>query len=201
MGDILLMGGGALARDYVEMFGAERFAGAFVESEFDHPDLDGLPIYSSLKDFGNRSYVLAVSDVSLRRRFEITAAEAGMRPCSPLVSDRAVVAGSARIGAGCVICHHAVIGPRCIFDQNVLIMHNVVVGHDSRLHQNCIVCAGASLGGGVILHDGCFIGPNGAIAPQLSIAANSFLAAGAVCLRDVERTSLVVGNPSRVVGR
>jgi sugar O-acyltransferase (sialic acid O-acetyltransferase NeuD family) len=201
MNNILLMGSGALAVDLLDMFGSEAFAGAYVDAGYELTGLGELPRCHDLADSARRGqrYLLAVADSAQRLRFSEVAEAAGLRPCEPMVSVHAVVAQSARLDAGVVVAHFAVVGPAARLMSHVLVMHNAVIGHDSVLHHNCVICAGASIAGGVHVGAGSFVGPNAVIAPKVRIAAGSFLSAGTACLRHVDEPSVLIGNPARRV--
>jgi acetyltransferase-like isoleucine patch superfamily enzyme len=54
-----------------------------------------------------------------------------------------------------------------------------------------------NLYGTIRIHPNCVIGSNAIILPRVSIGPNSIVGAGSVVTRDVERDTVVAGNPAR----
>jgi UDP-3-O-[3-hydroxymyristoyl] glucosamine N-acyltransferase len=200
MESILLIGAGALASDLIDMFGPGRFAGAYVDPEYRRGDeLDGVPVYSHWTQAAAVAshYLLAVSSIEHRERAMALAADAGLIAASPMVSPCARVARSAELERGCVVAHFSAVGPQARVAANGLLMHGVVLGHNSVLEANVVVCAGVSIGGYVEIGSRSFIGTNAVLAPKIHLGPDSFVAAGAACLRSAPARSLLIGNPAR----
>ncbi len=77
-----------------------------------------------------------------------------------IVSPFSYVSGSAVIGEGSIVMHHALInagsriGNNCIINSKALIEHDVTVG------DHCHISTGSILNGGVSVNDNSFIGSN-----------------------------------------
>jgi len=200
MEKILLIGAGALACDFIDLFGQDRFVAAYVDPQFAQGDsVDGVPICTDWQQAVRLAshYVLAVSSIDHRERARSLAAEAGLELASPFVSPTARVAKSATLARGSAIGHFAVIGPAAQLGSDCLIMHGAVVGHDSRIEDNVVVCAGVCIGGYATVGARSFVGTNAVLAPKVSVGSNSFIAAGAACLRDAPEKSRLIGNPAK----
>lgn len=197
---LVLLGGGALARVLVDMFGRERFTAVYVEPGHPAAPIAGLPLLHELaaaRALGAAGFVVAVGDVPLRRRLAAAATSVGLAPAAPLVSAQASVAGDARLGPGCVVGHQCVVASAAQLAAHVLLMPGVVLGHDVVLQDNCVVCAGAVMGGGSMLGSDCFVGLNATVVPRIRLAAGCVVGAAALCLHDVAEPSRLVGNPAR----
>jgi acetyltransferase-like isoleucine patch superfamily enzyme len=59
----------------------------------------------------------------------------------------------------------------------------------------------AALAGEVVLEDHVFVGLNATILPRLRIGRGAIVGAGAVVIRDVPSTKVVIGNPARIMIR
>lgn len=200
MEKILLMGAGALARDIIDLVGPDRFAAAYVDAEYVSADtVDGLHIYTDLQQASRIAshYVLAISSIDHRERARKLAADSGLQPCTPVVSATARIARRVVLPGGCVVGHFSAVGPSARVGQDCLIMHGVVVGHDSVIEDNVVICAGVCLGGYVKLGARSFVGTNSVVSPQVSVGSDSFVAAGAACLRDAPANSRLLGNPAK----
>lgn len=195
----VLLGGGALARVLVDMFGRQRFAALYVEPGFPALEIPGLPVLNTLvaaREHGGH-FVAAVGQPALRRRLMQAALAAGLAPAPPLVSAQASVAGDVQLGPGCVIGHQCVVGPGARLAAQVLLMPGVILGHDVVVEENSVLCAGTVMGGGSALgHDG-FVGLNATLVPRIRLAPGCVVGAAALCLDDVTVASRLVGNPAQ----
>lgn len=200
MEKILLIGAGALARDFVDLFVTNAFVGAYVDPQFAKAEtLDGVRILTDWKRAVARatSYILATSSITHRERARSLAAVAGLPAAPPLISPMARIAKTATLGRGCVITHFSAVGPGARLGPDCLIMHGVVVGHDSVVEENVVFCPGVCVGGYVRIGAGCFVGTNSVLAPKVNIGCDGFISAGAACLRDAPANSLLMGNPAK----
>lgn len=202
---IVLLGGGALARDIVAMFGPERFLFAFVDTAYrsDVADCEGLRIEMNWQEVvGCAShYLLGVADQEARESMQKRAWESGLRPARPFIAPMVSCAKSAKIGCGSVIGSFVAIGPGAVLAEDLLVMHNVTIAHDSRLDTFSVLCSGVSLGGHTRIGKGCFVGANAVLAPGIQVGDGAVIAAGASCLADVPDHGFAIGSPARRVAR
>jgi sugar O-acyltransferase (sialic acid O-acetyltransferase NeuD family) len=203
MSGILLLGAGALARDIIDCFGSDRFAGLYVDPAYPATSLADLPVFTRWDQAAAEAstYLLAISGIEHRNLARAAAREAGLVPAAPLISSRAVVAADAAIASGSAIGHMAVIGPTALVDEDVLVMHGANVGHDCVIGANSVLCAGANISGNVRIGRGSFIGPSAVVTPNLEIGEGCHLAGGAVCLRHAPPGTRWIGNPARLASR
>ena len=79
----------------------------------------------------------------------------------------AIVANSAKLGAGCAVGPYVVVGQRCRIGANVdlhagvIVGDDVTIGDDCQLHPNVVLRERVTLGRGVIIHAGSVIGSDG----------------------------------------
>jgi sugar O-acyltransferase (sialic acid O-acetyltransferase NeuD family) len=201
MNKIVMIGAGSFARDLVDAFGAQAFAGIYVDPEFAPTPIGGLPVFSKWEDVRKNAthYILGVSNIEHRERARAAAEKCGLAPTPPLVSRLAVVAGDATLAPGVAVGHMVTIGPAAKLDAHVLVMHLSVIGHDCVVGENTVLCAGVSLGGHVHVGKKSFVGANAVLAPKVNIGAECHISAGAACFRDAEDGGRWIGNPARRV--
>lgn len=199
MKGVLLIGAGALARDIIDLVGADRFAAAYVDPQFAVASVSGVPVVTSWEEARQRAshYILATSNIAHREIARRLATAAALLPAPAVISALARIASDARIGAGCVVGHFAVIGPTAHLGEDTLVMHSAIVAHDSVVEECSVICAGACVNGNVRIGPRCFIGPNAVLVPKLQFGHDSVVAAGAACFRDAPAHSFLVGNPAR----
>ena len=200
MEKILLIGAGALACDFIDICGIDKFVGAYVDPQYaDSDNVDGLRVLTDWQQAVKLAthYALAVSSLAHRERARAIATHAGLKPSSPLLSPLVRIAKTATLEPGCAAGHFVVVGPAARLGLDCMLMHGVVIGHDSCIADNVVICAGACLGGYVTLGARSFVGTNAVLAPRISIGCDSEIAAGAACLRDAPAFSQLIGNPAK----
>ena len=197
----LLIGAGALARDIVELAGAELFCAVYVDPQFAINSFFGLPVFTDWAAACAQSshYVSGFLDLPRRRAMQMAASAAGLRPASALVSASATISQAALLSPGCVIANHVKVGAMTTVGRDVLLMHNAVIGHDSHLGDNTIVLPGAWVGGHVVVGEDVFLGANSVTSPGLTIGPRCLLAPGAACLKDMPADRTLIGNPGRLL--
>ncbi len=89
------------------------------------------------------------------------------RPRPTDVSDKAVVAKSAKLGSGIALGHFAVIGENVVVGDNVTIFQGVsieagsAIGDDCIIYPNVVIYDGTRIGNRCIIHSGVVIGSDG----------------------------------------
>jgi sugar O-acyltransferase (sialic acid O-acetyltransferase NeuD family) len=115
------------------------------------------------------------------------------------VHPRAVVAASARLGAGSVVMAGAVVNPDAIVGRGVIVNTGAVVEHDVVVGAFAHLSPNATLGGAARVGALAHLGLGSAVLPAVSVGERSVVGAGAVVLRDVTEGVTVVGVPAREI--
>lgn len=121
----------------------------------------------------------ATRDTRLRRKVHEAAVAAGYTLPS-VVSASAIIARSARLGAGSQILTRAVVHPGAAIGIGTVVNTAAIVEHDCSVGNYAFVGPAAVLCGGVRLGTGSFIGAGAIILPGISIGVNALVAAGAI---------------------
>lgn len=202
---IALLGAGALAREYIGIFGREPFSVAYVDAAYSggRSEVSGVPIETDWAKISLHAdhYVLAVADQSARAAIQAKARALGLSPCAPLIHPMSFRSPNSKVGAGTIITAFVAIGDAVEIGEDVLVMHNISIGHDCRVCDLSVICPGVSLSGGTVLERNTFIGANAVTAPGVRIGELGVIAAGASCLADVPEGGFAIGNPARRVAR
>lgn len=142
----------------------------------------------------------SIKDTSVRRKVRLSIEKAGLR-MPALVHPSAVVASSARLGAGCQVMANAAVNPGTSFGKNCVVNTGAVVEHDCRVGADAFIGPGARIGGDVRVGAGAFVGMGSVVLQCVRIGARAVVGAGAVVVRDVPAGAVVVGAPARPVRR
>ena len=131
------------------------------------------------------------------RREIVDTARALGYSCPSWVSSRAQTWPDLSIGEHCLIFDGANIQPFARLGNNCIVRSGAVLSHDVELGNDCLVACGASVGGQAKIGDGCVLGLNCTIRDKVSVAAGSFIAAGAVVIADIHEAGVYAGIPAR----
>lgn len=114
-------------------------------------------------------------------------------PCHPA----AVIAASARIGAGAFIGPGAIVGTLAEVGIGAIVNSGAIVEHDCRIGANTHVATGSRMGGNVRIGANTLVGAGATILQGVRIGEGVIVGAGAVVLRDVPDGATVTGIPAR----
>jgi sugar O-acyltransferase (sialic acid O-acetyltransferase NeuD family) len=105
----------------------------------------------------------------------------------------------AEISSGCFIAARAIVGPGAKLGAGTIINHAAVIDHDCATGIYCHIAPGVVLGGGVTVGDKCLIGAGAIVLPGISIGADVTIGAGAVVTKDVPPNSTWAGIPAKAM--
>lgn len=124
-----------------------------------------------------------------------------------------VILPGAKIGENCNICSHCFIENKVLIGNNVTIKSGVQVWDGVTIEDSVFIGPNVSLCNDkrpksraknfvlepIVIKQGASIGAGAVILPGVIIGKNSFVGAGAVVTKDVQASSIVVGNPAIVL--
>lgn len=118
----------------------------------------------------------------------------------PLVHPRAVVAGSARLGPGVVVCAGAVVQVLAAVGRLAVVNTLASADHDCDLGEAVHLCPGARLAGSVRVGAGGWVGVGASVRDRVRLGEWCYVGAGAAVVADLPPGCLAVGVPARVRG-
>ena len=144
--------------------------------------------------------VLAIGLPVIRRRIAESLLSRGGRFLT-LVHPTAIVAPTATIGAGSILCPFAIASDASRIGRFVLVNYHASLGHDARVDDYAVLSPYAALGGGAHVGEDAFLGLHAAVGPGRSLGARGKVTANSCLLTDAPADALVFGVPGRVVSR
>ena len=117
-----------------------------------------------------------------------------------LVHPRAVVADTAMVEAGTVVCPGAIIAPLARIGRFCIINTLASADHECDLGEGVHLCPGVHLAGRTVVGRGTWIGVGACVRDRVRLGEWCFLGTGAVLVTDLSDASLAFGVPAKVRG-
>ncbi len=164
--------------------------------------LEGLPVLGEDSPWdkrGVRHGVIAVGDNWIRSRI----AEKILSRCPDfefvsIIHPSAVIAPSAKIGAGCVVFAGSVLNPDCEIGRHCIVNTRASIDHDSTFGDFVSLAPGATLGGTAKVGDFTAIGLGASIIHGIQIGSHVVVGAGAVVTDNIPDLTVAFGVPCKV---
>jgi sugar O-acyltransferase (sialic acid O-acetyltransferase NeuD family) len=205
---ILIVGAGGFGREMLQWARdawpdqADRLAG-FLSN--DPGKLEGfgctLPILASPDAFAPTTgdyMVLAIGIPGVRRMVAEDLLARGGRFLT-LIHPTAVIADSAVIEAGAVICPYVIVSDAARVGRGTLLNYHASMAHDSVSGDFAVLSPYATLGGGAHAQEESFLGLHATLGPGTSLGARAKIAAQSVLLHDAPAESLAFGVPAKIM--
>ncbi|WP_027799241.1 acetyltransferase [Paraburkholderia dilworthii] len=204
---LIVAGCGAFARELINWAqdAADAGSGPAISAFLDASPaaLEGYPYQlewrGDIDDYraqDGEAVVVAIGDPAARRDVVARLRERGA-VFATLVHPRAVVARSAVLGEGVVICPQAVISADAQVGDFVAINVLSSVGHDVKLGAYSTLSSHVDLTGYVQTGEGVFFGSGAKILPKVKIGARAKVGAGAIVMRSVPEDAVLYAAPAR----
>lgn len=200
--DIVIFGAGGLARELAEWIRrdpAMRVHALVSDVATELAPHDALPVIDragvdALLDCP--SYVMGIADTTAKRRIAGELESRGWRPVS-WIDPSAIVAASAILGAGVVVCPFCTVSPGSVLGDLVLLNVGCGVGHDARIGSFSSLLGRVSINGHVRVGENVLIGAGATIVPGRAIGDGATIGMGSVVIANVRGGTSVFGNPAR----
>jgi sugar O-acyltransferase (sialic acid O-acetyltransferase NeuD family) len=207
---IIIVGAGGFAREVVRWAvdswpsHIAKVAGFLADQPWQPKHLARqLPILADPRDFEPKAddgLLLAIGIPHVRRAVAEMLEHRGGRFLT-LIHPTAIVAESAVIGHGSVVCPFTIVSDSCTVGRFTLMNSYSSLGHDASTGAFTVLSPYATLGGAASVADDVFLGMHAAIAPRKHVGCRSQVSANSVAMNDVPADSLVYGVPGRFAPR
>jgi sugar O-acyltransferase (sialic acid O-acetyltransferase NeuD family) len=112
-----------------------------------------------------------------------------------LVHPTAIVAPSAAIGPGSILCPHAIASDSVSLGRFTLMNYHSSLGHDASTGDFAVLSPYATLGGGAAIAEDVFLGLHASVGPGRTVGPRSKVTANSAVLQDAAAECLVFGVP------
>lgn len=202
---ILIVGAGGFGREVLlwardawpEARG--RMAG-FLSADRAALDGRGLGIVGDPEAYAPRSgdaFLLGIGIPGVRRRVAESLRARGAEFLT-LIHPTAIVAPTATIGAGSILCPGAIVSDAATLGACVLMNYHASLGHDAAAGDYTVLSPYAALGGHARVAEDVFLGMHASVGPGRTVGARSKVSAGSAALCDASADCIVWGVPGRV---
>ena len=158
----------------------------------------GLPVFRG-ENAPAGTAIVSIGENENRREIVEFLLRRGNVSFATAVHARAIVSGSAQIGAGTVVMPGAIVnagtrvGAHCIINSGASADHDCEIGDFAHVSPGAILCGGVSVGACA------WIGAGAVVVQGISVGENSVVGAGAVVVRDVPPNVVAAGVPAKIL--
>jgi sugar O-acyltransferase (sialic acid O-acetyltransferase NeuD family) len=207
--DLILLGAGGGVYDVLDIVDALNDDGANInllgvlddgrEPGSEHVGLEVIGGLADCHRFASARFVSTIHNERDYSRHPEIIARLGLAPerFATLIHPRAGVSRRATIGHGVCICDGASVAGGVTIGDHAFLGARAVVGHNTTVEDHVVLAAGALLGGVVHAQRACYVGSAAAVRPNVTIGREALVGLGAIVVRDVPESFVVVGNPAR----
>ena len=159
----------------------------------------GLPCLGGLDNYKSQpgdACVIAVSDPTAKRKIVHRLQARGANFIS-LIHPSAVIAKTAVIGLGCILCPHSFLSADAVLGDFITVNGMSSIGHDCKVGSYTTFSAHVDITGGVTIGEAVFVGSGARVLPGLSVGEGAKIGAGSVVVRSVKNGVTVYTNPAK----
>ena len=208
MYDIIIVGAGGFGRE-VYHWAKDSFSKyqykikGFLDDNpriLDNYDMD-ISIIGNLNNYEVKNqdrFLFAIGDIETKKHIVTNLKKKGAQFLT-LVHPTAIVANSAKIGEGVIICPFCLVSDKVLLEDFVMLNIYSSCGHDAKAGSYCILSPYATLNGFVILEDEVFLGTHTTVIPYKRVGYKSKISANSVVMRDVPPNKIVFGVPGKPI--
>lgn len=118
-----------------------------------------------------------------------------------LVHPTAIVARTAILDTGAIVCPYAIVSDCCRIGRFVVMNYHASLGHDAAAGDFSVLSPYATLGGGARISADVFLGLHASVGPGHTIGPRSRISANSCALSSAPADSIIFGVPGRVSPR
>jgi sugar O-acyltransferase (sialic acid O-acetyltransferase NeuD family) len=209
MFDVIIVGAGGFGREVYQWAAAllrgpnYQFKG-FIDDNLDinqtsaDPNILGT-IHGSNNQYNIQEsdrFIYAVGNIENKRSIVEGLQERGAKFIS-LIHPTAVIAETATLGEGVVVCPFALVSDRAVISDFAMINFYASCAHDTQVGKYAILSPYATLNGYVELEDEVFLGTHATVTASCKIGCRTKISTSSAAMADIPSNSIVFGVPGK----
>jgi len=143
-------------------------------------------------------FIFAIGDIDIKKHLVAKLKEKGARFLT-LIHPTAIVANTAKIDQGVVICPFVIVSDHAQLGDFVMMNAYSTCGHDVKVGKYCILSPYAIVTGFGILEDEVFLGTHATVIPGKRVGCKSKVSANSVVMTDVSANRTIIGVPGKAI--
>ncbi len=198
--DIVIVGAGGFGREVYgwakDVFSKDRYTfKGFLDKDPDsfkghHLTLPVLGDEGTYAIQENDRFVLAIGEGNVKKSIVLELKQKGAQFLT-LVHPTAIVAGTAKLGEGVVICPFAVVCDGVVLDDFVMMNLYASCGHDARVGKYSILCPYTAVNGDVVIGEQVYLGSHSTVARYKKVGQKAKVSANSTVMQDVPEHGFV----------
>lgn len=162
------------------------------------PVLGGVDVLSALQANGVCKVAAGFGDCHGRLRMMSELESRGLELQSA-IHPSAVIAGSAQLASGVVVCANAVVNPDAQIGRGTIINTAASIDHDCRIGDAVHIAPGVRLGGGVEIGSASLIGIGTTVRDHITVGSRTIVGAGSLVMKSLPSNIVAYGHPAQVM--
>lgn len=141
-------------------------------------------------------FLFAIGNIDVKKRIVEKMKSKGAQFLS-LIHPTAIVANTATIGEGVIICPFATVSDSVVLGDFVMMNFYSSCGHDAKIGKYCVFSPYATVNGFTVLENEVFLGTHSTVAPYRRVGDRARISANSAAMYDVAPRSLLYGVPGK----
>jgi UDP-N-acetylbacillosamine N-acetyltransferase len=162
--------------------------------------LGGGEMLQDILNDGVSNLALGVGDCKARMQLAHVAVKTGFN-LATAIHPSSIVASSAQIGAGSVLCAGSIVNPEARIGRAVIVNTSASIDHECVIEDGVHLSPGVHLAGNVVVGMGTAVGVGSVARDGIHIGERCVIGAGAVIVSDLPADVLAYGVPAKVMGK
>ena len=196
--NIIIIGAGGHSKviiDIIRELGNYSIVGIYDDNKTGY--FSGIKIIGKIAEIDNKKneyFIIGIGNDKIRKNI---AEEYNQLKWATLIHPKTIIAKTATIKEGSVVCAGAIIQTEVEVGKHCIINTNCSIDHESTIGDYCSICPSSTICGQVKVGESSFIGANSTIIQTIEIGKECIIGAGSVVIRNIPNNSKAVGNPAR----
>jgi len=148
----------------------------------------------------NDRFLFAIGNIDTKKRIVKTLKDRGAKFLT-LIHKTAIVADSAKIGEGVIVCPFAMVSDSVVLGDFVVLNFYSSCAHDSKVGKYSVLSPYATINGFAVLEDEVFLGTRSTVVPYKKVGYRAKISANSVAMNNVPAHTLIRGVPGKKVNR